>query len=231
MSEPGETCKIGESGKAALHETRLFRGLSGDEFEAALIRARARGARYDKGATVVEAESRRSEFMILLSGRIQGVREHEGGDQDFVQLFMPGEICGLDIVCSVSRKCPFRLLALEETCVVFLNYDCMFSGKIAETELQKLREGVTQTLATESLKRLHKIDVLYRRALRDRIKVFLGNLCILTGSDSVEINMDREQFAQYLGVNRSALSHELSLMREDGLIDFHKGSFTILTKL
>ena len=209
----------------------MFRGLSDAGFESALRRGRARGARYEKGATVAEADSRRDEFLVLVSGRIQGVREQEDGGLDFVQLFVPGEICGLDIVCSASRKCPFRLQALDETGVVFINYDGMFSGAASIAEEQKLREGVTQALANESLRRLHKIDVLYRRALRDRIAVYLNNVCSLAGSDSIEINMDREQFAQYLGVNRSALSHELSLMRRDGLIDFHKGSFTVLGKL
>jgi len=182
-------------------------------------------------ATVAEAESRKSEFMILLSGRIQGVREHEDGEQDFVQLFMPGEVCGLDIVCSATRKYPFRLQALDETEVVAIDFDGLFSGNIPQPDEQKLRGGVTQTLANESLRRLHKIDVLYRRALRDRVCVFLNNLCTLTGSKDVQINMDREQFAQYLGVNRSALSRELARMREDGLIDFHKGSFTVLKEL
>ena len=169
--------------------------------------------------------------MALLSGRIRGVREQEGGDLDFVQLFVPGEICGLDIVCSASRKCPFRLQALDDTDAVFIDYDGMFSGKIADVEQKKLHEGVTQTLANESIRRLHKIDVLYRRALRGRISVYLNNVCALASSDSIELNMDREQFAQYLGVNRSALSHELSCMRKEGLIDFHKGSVTVLAKL
>ena len=231
MSESGKNFKIREREREALHRTRLFRGLNEAEFEETLERGRARGARYEKGATVAEAESRWSEFLILLSGRIRGVREQAGGELDFVQLFVPGEVCGLDIVCSVSRKCPFRLQALDDCDVVFIDYDAMFSGKTPDSVQRKQREGVTQTLATESLRRLHKIDVLYRRALRDRISVYLGNLCALAGSDSVEINMDREQFAQYLGVNRSALSHELSLMRNDGLIDFHKGSFRILEKL
>ncbi|MCL2111557.1 MAG: Crp/Fnr family transcriptional regulator [Clostridiales bacterium] len=220
--------RIGEREKAALRVSRMFRGLSGNEFEAALMRGRARGARYEKGATIAEAGSRRADFMVLLSGRIQGVREQEGGALDFVQLFVPGEICGLDIACSASRKCPFRLQALDECDIVFVDYDGMFSGKISPLEQQKLRDGVTQTLANESLRRLHKIDVLYRRALRDRVMVYLENVCFLAGSDSIELNMDREQFAQYLGVNRSALSHELSQMRKDGLIDFHKGSFKLL---
>jgi len=223
--------RIGEREKAALRVTRVFRGLPEDEFDAALKRGLARGARYEKGATIAEAESRRGEFMILISGRIQGVREQEGGSQDFVQLFVPGEICGLDIVCSATRRCPFRLQALDETDLVCIDYDAMFSGKIPAGAEQKLREGVCRALANESIRRLHKIDVLYRRALRDRVCVYLRNLSILTGSDSVETNMDREQFAQYLGVNRSALSHELSMMRKDGLIDFRKSSFTLLKEL
>jgi len=223
-----ENYRIGELEKAALKATRVFRGLPEAEFETALKRGFARVARYEKGATVAEAESRRSEFMVLLSGRIQGVREHEGGAQDFVQLFVPGEICGLDIVCSASRRCPFRLQALDDTVLVFIDYDAMFSGKTTVIAERKLREGVTQALANESLRRLHKIDVLYRRALRDRVWVYLQNLSILTGSNHIETNMDREQFAQYLGVNRSALSHELAKMRADGLIDFYKGSFDIV---
>jgi len=219
---------IGDREKAALRVTRVFRGLTECEYEAALKRGLARLARYEKGATVAEAESRRTEFLILLSGRIQGVREQEGGSVDFVQLFVPGEICGLDIVCSATRRCPFRLQTLDETALVFIDYDAMFSGKISQTEEHKLREGVTQALANESLRRLHKIDVLYRRALRDRVSVYLRNLCILSGSKTVETNMNREQFAQYLGVNRSALSHELSKMRAEGLIGFHRSSFTVL---
>ena len=223
--------RIGEREKAALRATRLFRSLPDEAFEGALARGRAYGACYGKGVTVAEAESRQDGFLVLVSGRLQGVREHEDGSQDFVQLFVPGEVCGLDIVCSSSRKCPFRLQTLDEADIVHIDFDGMFSGRIPQAEEQKLREGVTQALATESLRRLHKIDVLYRRALRDRICVYLGNLCILSGSKRVETNMDREQFAQYLGVNRSALSHELARMRADGLIDFKKGSFTILGEL
>jgi len=230
MSET-ENYKIGEREKEALRVTRIFRGLSDTEYEAALKRGFVRCARYDKGATVAEAESRRTEFLVLLSGRIQGVREQEGGSVDFVQLFVPGEICGLDIVCSATRRCPFRLQTIDESDLVFIDYDALFSGNISQISEKRLREGVTQALANESFRRLHKIDVLYRRALRDRVKVYLRNLSILTGSKMIETNMDREQFAQYLGVNRSALSHELSKMKTEGLIDFRKSAFTILKEL
>ena len=219
---------IGELEKTIMRAARVFCELSDSEFESVLIRGVARRERYERGVTVAEAESKQSEFMILLTGRIQGVRDHEDGKQDFVQLFVPGEVCGLDIVCSVTRRCPFRLQALDECDLVFINYDGIFCDNISRAEERNLRKGITQALANESLRRLHKIDVLYRKALRERVLVYLRNLSIITGSTSLELNMDREQFAQYLGVNRSALSHELANMRNDGLIEFYKSSFKIL---
>ena len=230
MSGP-ESYQIEEREKKALHLSRLFRELPIAEFEAALKRGRAHGTRFEKGSTVSEAEAHRDRFMILLAGRIQGVREHEGGDLEFVQLFVPGEICGLDIVCSETRKCPYRLIAMDETDIVFIDYDGMFSGKLSRSTEKKLQNGVARSLANESLRRLHKIDVLYRRALRERVVVYLRNLSAITNSKKIELNMDREQFAQYLGVNRSALSNELSSMQKDGLIRFSKSSFTILKEL
>lgn len=223
--------EIGEREKETLRALRVFRGLSEEGFKAALERGMAHGVRFKKDAVIAEAESRIDEFMVILSGRVQGVREHENGAQDFVQLYTSAEIFGLDIVCSATRKCPFRLQTLDDTDVVFINYYNMISGKVDGVFARKLHEGVTQTLANESLKRLHKIDVLYRKALRDRISVYLKNLVNLTGSAHVEIYMDREQFAQYLGVNRSSLSHELAQMRDEGLINFHKGTFEVLGEL
>jgi CRP-like cAMP-binding protein len=69
---------------------------------------------------------------------------------------------------------------------------------------------------------------LYKKQLRERIITFLQHMQNKTGSDSFDIGMDREHFAQYLGVNRTALSHALSLMREDGLIEFKRDHFEIL---
>jgi len=230
MSE-SESYKIGEREKKAIYASRLFSGLPATEFEAALKRGSARGNRFKNGASIAEAESHMDEFIILLSGRMQGVRENEHGDLNFVQLFVPGEICGLDIVCSETRKCPFRINALGEVDLVFIDYDGMFSGKIPRSLEKRLRDGVTRYMANESLRRLHKIDILYRRSLREKVVVYLRNLSALANSKKIELNMNREQLAGYLGVNRSSLSEELSKMQKDGLINYRKNSFTILKEL
>jgi CRP-like cAMP-binding protein len=108
-------------------------------------------------------------------------------------------------------------------------YDAMMEKDALPEDLrERLYENIIHVLANENIKKLYKINVLYKRSLRERILSFLQNIATRTGSDSFRINMDREQFAQYLGVNRSALSHELSRMRQEGIISCRKDFFELL---
>ena len=85
-----------------------------------------------------------------------------------------------------------------------------------------------QRLADESIRKMHKIEILAERGLRDRIIMYLDILRKKSGTNVVHVNMGREQLAQFLCVNRSALSNELNKMKREGLIDFRKNEFRIL---
>ena len=74
---------------------------------------------------------------------------------------------------------------------------------------------------------MYKTDVLSRRTLRERVTTYLSIIREKRGSDTFDIGMTQEQFAQYLCVNRSALSKELNAMRREKLIDFRKTVYTI----
>jgi CRP-like cAMP-binding protein len=93
-----------------------------------------------------------------------------------------------------------------------------------------MNKALTYMLADNNIKMSNKVEILAERGLRDRIMVYLNVLRVKSGSDTVTIKMSREQLAQYLCVNRSALSNELSKMKRDGLIDFKGTRFTILDK-
>jgi CRP-like cAMP-binding protein len=215
--------------KTSINKIRLFAGLSPAEREQALTAGRAEERVFAKYETIHQERDLLNSFLILMEGRVQGVHFHADGSLDLVQLFSAGDIIGLDIVCSASKRIPFSLCALDGGAFWAVNYDALFSEHLEHGLVRKLRENLICELARDSLKRLHKIEVLYRKSLRERICVFLRNRASLSGERHVEIDMDREQFAQYLGVNRSSLSHELAMMRQDGLIEFHKGSFKILS--
>ena len=208
-----------------LKNIRVFSNLSDAELELVISKIKVRHATVEKDTTLFETDDVMQEFMVLISGRLQGSRYHYDGDVDLIQIFSLREIIGLDVVCSATRKSPLTLSSLEDSSLIFIDYDSLSSPALPEELRNTLQDNVIKVLASESIRRLHKIDVLYRKSLRSRIMVFLRHMQTMTQSDDFHIFMDREQFAQYLGVNRSSLSHELAKMREEGIIDFHKGHF------
>ena len=79
-----------------------------------------------------------------------------------------------------------------------------------------------------NIKKTRKIEILGERGLRNRIMIYLDVLRKKEGSSVVTVKMNREQFAQYLCVSRSALSNELNKMNREKIIDFNKDQFEIL---
>lgn len=82
----------------------------------------------------------------------------------------------------------------------------------------RLLENASQMLADKCVRLLYKADVLSKKSLRERILTYFGILTTKSQSNAFTLKMSREQLAQYLCVNRSALSRELSRMQKEGII-------------
>lgn len=78
------------------------------------------------------------------------------------------------------------------------------------------------------MKKEYRLTIMAQKGLRERILVYLTMQANKRGTNSFTIPFSREELASFLCVNRSALSHELSLMQQEGLIRFHKNEFTLL---
>ena len=92
----------------------------------------------------------------------------------------------------------------------------------------QLHSALLEMLADDNIRMTNKVEILAERSLRGRILIYLNILARKSGSDVVSVRMSREQMAQYLCVNRSALSNELNKMKREGLIDFKRGQFRLL---
>ncbi|MDR3294372.1 MAG: Crp/Fnr family transcriptional regulator [Clostridiales Family XIII bacterium] len=209
-------------------KARLFSGFS--PADCVKLREAAKSERFTPraGESFMDEGAHVDFFAILVKGRLLGERYHRGGAVELVQIYTAGDLIGLEAVCTPARLCPFQLRCATDADLLSFRYDdLMQTGGLPEPLRERLRLNIIHILANENIKKLHKIDVLYKRSLRDRIGVFLQNIRTRTGRDAFHIHMDREQFAQFLGVNRSALSHELSLLRQEGLIDFKKDYFEL----
>ena len=161
---------------------------------------------------------------ILHSGTIRGEKFHLEGNVDLMHMYQRGEIFGAEAAVSRLRTSPLTYIANEESVVLSADFADIRQGRYAAEMILAL----LHILADDNIKMLYKIETLSKRGLRDRIMTYLQNIGKKADSETYSIHMDREQFAQYLCVNRSALSYELNQMKRDGLIDFKKDEFTII---
>ena len=208
--------------------TRLFSGLGPKE--CALLRRISKAALRSCAASELLAEegSILDFFAIVTEGKLLCEKNNYGGHVELIQHYAAGDLLGLDIACTATKRCPFRIICLKDAELLTFRYDTLMRDSVPYGALyEKFSVNMIRFLANENIKKLYKIDVLYKRSLRERILVFLRNMEARTGENAFRIHMSREQFAQYLGVNRSSLSHELSRMRNEGLFLFKKDYFEL----
>ena len=179
--------------------------------------------------TVVIAEGTAADFVALVCrGKISATKVTGDGHSHILALHERGDLIGLDGALTNPATSPLTFTALEESQVLFLNIDTVFSGRLELFAANRILYNLSRILADKCVKLLYKTEVLSKRSLRVRIMTYLRIQQRKQGTNTLEMKMDREQFAQYLCVNRSALSRELSEMRRDGLIRFEAdGSVTV----
>ena len=167
---------------------------------------------------------------IIIEGRVIGEKFYQDGKSHLVHSFNAGETLGLETICSSKGDCPVTFTASEKTQVLlFAYFKMMCSDLVPPMQQLILQDNMIRILADQNIKSMYKLEVLSKRSLRNRIFVFLKILEGKLGTSTFSIGMNREQFAQYLCVNRSALSHELAAMQRDGLITFNKDQFTVIS--
>lgn len=202
----------------------LFKGLLFEELEILSEELRISSIKYKKEEIIHSEGDKIKNIGILVTGSVRGEKLYYDGEVHLVSMSDTGETLYVEEAASATQIAPVTYIANEDMEVVLIGYESIVTSSFKEQIIQ----NIIHIMANESIKRLYKIEVLSVRSLRERIMAYLLRMEKRTGSNTFFVNMDRERMAQYLCVNRSALSKELSKMRSEGLIDYRKSTFTIL---
>jgi CRP/FNR family transcriptional regulator, dissimilatory nitrate respiration regulator len=210
-------------------DCRLFRGMS--EAECSSIRTVVKPVTfgYRKKEAIMSQGDIVSYISLVVKGRVIGVRYYYGGDSHILRVFDEMDVLCLEAAMSSFQKSPITLIA-DEACEIlsFSITRLMDKNFLDETIRNKIHENIFHLLADENIRLIYKAEVLSQKSLRERIMIFLRIMKEKKDRDSFYIGMNQEQFAQYLGANRSALSAELNEMRREGIIDYSRDYFTLL---
>ena len=214
-----------------LKQSSLFFGLNKDEITALLECTHARYKSFDKGEIIIEEGSEVSAFGILLSGRAHSLKNDINGKSFIVTVIEPSGFFGVLLASSRKHKSPVSVQAQEPLAALMIPAENIVTRCSANCKKHDiLLLNFINSLAEMALLLHDRNDCLIKTRVREKILTYLVRASKLKGGNTFSIPLDRAAMAEYLNVERSALSRELSRMKHDGIIDFHKSSFRLLYK-
>ena len=212
----------------ALLSASLFSGLSAADVTSFLQAARCRMMSFPRGAIVLGQGDRVTAAGVLLSGKIKAYRLNRQGEENLQSVLGPGGMFGDMLMATDNGKSPVTVEATEDARVLFVPFDSIMAapGDFGD----RLRVNLLHELSARYWALNRKVRYLSERSLRGRIALFLLDAAQDQGGPTFTLSMTREAMASLLGVNRSALSRELSRMEKDGLLAVYRGSFRLLDR-
>lgn len=182
------------------------------------------GQNMRKGDVVFYEGDEVNKICIIDKGSVRAEKSYPSGDLHIIQIYEENAVFGIEAAVSKKKTAPMDYVCNEDSTVVFISLKsidaCRFSKQIYSVLMQHM--------ADDNIKKMNKIEILMERSLRKRILLYFGILRKKSPEETITVKMSREQLAQYLGVNRSALSNELNKMKREKVIDFEKDRFKIL---
>lgn len=211
-----------------LAQTKLFAGIAAEQMTGLLSCINARRSDYVKNEMIIEEGSRIREFGIILTGHGRSVKWDTTGRLITITLLKKGSEIGVLLAANPEYGSPVSVQAEGPVSVLLIPYDGMLARcRKACPEHERLLRNYISIVAEKGLVLHERMDCLLKPSLRDKIMNYLVRVSAEQQSRTITIPLDRNAMAEYLNIERSALSRELSYMKRDGLIDYHKSCFRL----
>ena len=197
----------------------LFRGVPAEELPALLARASARTCAFQKGELLLRRGDVTRRLGLVLEGSVHIIREDFWGNRSIVGLAGEGEVFA-ESYALAGEPLEVSVLAAAPGAALFLEADGLTDAR--------LTANLLHLLARKNLMLTRKMRHMARRTTRDKLLSYLSAQALAAGSSEFDIPMDRQQLADYLAVDRSAMSAVLGKLRDEGVLEFRKNHFRLL---
>jgi len=207
----------------------LFEGISALELEAMLSCLEGKEKQVAKGDPVF-LEGDPADFVgVVLSGAVQIVRDAYDGSRSVLTVIEPGELFAEAFSCAQQENLPVSAFALADSRVLFLDIRRVLTVCVGACSFHnRLVRNLLKIIASKNLILSQKIQLMSRKTTQEKIMAYLMDQAKKRQSDAFTIPYDRQALADHLGVERSAMSAQISKMKKQGLIDTKGSWFRIL---
>ena len=218
-----------EKYNSVLRDCPLFRDIDTADLHTMLHCLGAKTEVFDKKYTVLAEGSPAKHIGIVLSGSLQITQMDYNGNRTVVSNIEPGELFAESFACAEVRALPISIIANELSEVMLI--DCSHILHTCRNNCgfhQQLIFNLMKGLATKNIQFHQKIGITSKRSTREKLLAYLDLQSKKAGSRSFEIPFDRQTLADYLEVERSGLSAEISKLRKEGILLCDRSHFELL---
>jgi len=212
-----------------LKKTKIFSFMTEFEYRAMMYCFKTRFKNFNKGEVIVEQGEPMHEMVMIVKGAATVQNVGSLGDISILTKIKHGDIYGLESAFANEKVYKDTLIATEKTLVMLMDKHRVITpceNKCRRHEI--VTKHVMMMVAESSIELLNKISHMSRRTIREKLMSYFSYLSQKSESNYFEIPFNKTELANYLSVDRSAMSTELKRMVEDGLIDFDKRQFHLI---
>lgn len=211
-----------------LKRTQLFAGLGEDEIVAMLDCLKAELRRYKKGEYVFRQGEHIHHITVLAEGSLYIQRDDYWGNRSIISIIGEGELFGEAYAAPNSGALLNDAVAAEDSAVIFFDVKrlltvCALACRFHSTVIQNLFLAVSE----KNIRLVQKLGHMSKRSTREKLISYLSEEAKRHNSGAFTIPFNRQQLADFLSVDRSAMSNELCKMRDDGLLSFDRSRFVL----
>jgi hypothetical protein len=179
---------------------------------------------YKKNDIILAENTKIEYFGIITNGKIALSNFDYFGNRNILNVFEK-EDSFAEALVSLEIQIPHEVISLTDSSIVWIEYKSLSKSLY----YQKILNNLLNIISTKNLILNKKLQILSKRTTREKILEYLATQKKLLSIDSnFEINLNRNEMADYLALDRSNLSRELGKLKKEGIIDFKKNKFKLL---
>lgn len=210
-----------------ISKTSLFRGCSEEDILNMAKHLDFRTDEYKKGDIILGAGSIVTDIGLVLSGSVRIEYTDLWGNKSILGITSAGGVFAESYACIPNEPMMVDAVANEDCRILSISVPKLFTPCPACGSQNRLIQNLVMISAEKNLQLSRRSMHTSPKTIRGRLFSYFSQQVSAQGSSKIVIPFDRQQLADYLNLDRSALSKELGKMRDDGLIEFNRNIFEI----
>jgi CRP-like cAMP-binding protein len=212
-----------------LKRTKLFSGVGEEDIASLLSCLGARKKEYKKGEYILREGEHISDIFILVEGKIHIQKDDYWGNRSILSVISVGEMFGEGYAALESGALLNDVVAVEDSSVIFFDVKRIITTCSSACRFHNMIvQNMFFAISDKNRKLVQKLGHMSGRTTRTKLISYLSEEAKRQGSSAFTVPFNRQQLADYLCVDRSAMSNELCKMRDEGMIKFEKSRFELL---